>query len=316
MTLEQLSKSTIPYVAYNATIELGSTNSLDLRKKMVIESRILALIKELKGWPGPQLSSHKSAKQFFHKLAFLSEIGIMHNDPGMPAIIKKILGSLDENGIPCLTMNIAKAFGGTGKDIHAWALCDAPNTLYALVRMGVKNNQLDGAVEALAGKISANGFGCIVSKTLGHWRGPGKREDPCPYATLIMLRLLILFGRQYEKEIKICADCLLDLWEHSEEKHPYIFYMGNDFRKLKLPFIWYDILHVVEVLSRSKSLRKDPRLQEMYQIIRSKETENGYMPESVYLPFKDWDFGQKKVASEWMTLKILQIGKRLTGQTR
>ena len=311
VSLEQLSKSTAPHVAYNAALELGLTNSLGLRKKMVTDDRVSALIKELRGWPGPHINSHKSANQFFHKLVFLADIGIEHTDPGIMVIIKKILASLDQDGIPCLTMNIAKAFGGSGKDIHAWALCDAPNTLYALVKMGVQNDKISNGVKLLAEKIKPNGFGCVGSKALGNWRGPGKKDDPCPYATLIMLKLLLLFDKQYQKEIKICAECLLDLWEHSREKHPYIFYMGNNFRKLKLPFIWYDILHVVDVLSRIKSFRKDPRLLEMYKIIKVKETDSGYIPESVYQPFKDWDFGQKKVASEWMTLQVLRIGKRL-----
>jgi len=96
------------------------------------------------------------------------------------------------------------------------------------------------------------------------------------------------------------------------QKHPYIFYMGNDFRKLKVPFIWYDIVHVTNVISQVSVLKKDRRLQEMFSIIKEKETNQGYIPESIYIPWKEWDFGQKKRVSEWLSLCILETEFRLT----
>lgn len=122
---------------------------------------------------------------------------------------------------------------------------------------------------------------------------PGKEADPCPYATLIMLKLL-------------------RLWKTSETEHPYMFYMGTDFRKLKLPFIWYDLLHVVEVLSRIPAVHADPAFTEMLAMVFSPELENGcFVPGSAYQEFKDWDFGQKKVPSEWLGLRVELIRARV-----
>ena len=109
----------------------------------------------------------------------------------------------------------------------------------------------------------------MVSKALGNWRGPGKKSEPCPYATLLMLKLLVEFGETYAPAIQDCAECLLGLWSNSWDKHPYMFSMGTNFRKLKLPFIWYDILHVVHVISKVPKYANDPRLVEMYEIIIS-----------------------------------------------
>ena len=50
----------------------------------------------------------------------------------------------------------------------------------------------------------------------------------------------------------------MDLWQNSREKHPYQFYMGTDFRKVKAPLVWYDILHVADVLCRFKNVRTIP----------------------------------------------------------
>lgn len=275
------------------------------------EPAVVALVEELQEWPGPLISSHKSANQFFHKLNFLADIGMSIENPGIKAITGKILDSIDGNGIPLIPVHAPGTSPGNSGNPKAWALCDAPNILYALKILGVVDERLDNAAHWLAGKSNAVAFGCVVSESLGSWRGPGKKDDPCPYATLIMMKLLLQYGNVFRKEIAACSECLLDLWAFSRTKHPYIFYMGTDFRRLKLPFIWYDILHVVDVLSQVKEARTDPRFLSMIDTIRAKETPEGYVPESVYQTWKGWDFGQKTQPSAWMTFCVRRIEKRL-----
>jgi hypothetical protein len=309
---ERLLNSKYPYIKYNAELLFNNKDIDELKNQMEYDLKIVSLIDELKDWPGPQISSHKSANQFFHKLVFLADIRITNETQVINEIIDKILSTLDDDYVPCLQMLINKAYGGSGEIEKAWALCDAPNTLYAMLKMLVKDKRIDSAVHNLADKIDDFGYGCHVSESLGKWRGPGKKADPCPYATLVMLKLLIIYGKGFDKEIDICSTVLLDLWENSKTKHPYIFYMGNDFQKLKVPFIWYDLMHVVDVLSQVPKNRNDSRLLEMFNVIKKKETNEGYIPESIYMPWKEWDFGQKKIVSDWLTLCALQIENRLT----
>ncbi len=278
------------------------------------DTRLDPLVRELSFWPGPSISSHKSANQFFHKLAFLAESGLKADYPGMDKVIHTILDGLDEDGVP--TMGAAGAAEAGEISIAGWALCDAPTTLYALDLMGVKDTRLDSGLRHLASlPRAAGGYTCSVSSSLGSWRGPGKKSEPCPYATLIMLKLLVRrrpdYPGEFDDSIASCAECLLELWAHSREKHHYIFYMGTDFRKLKLPTIWYDILHVADALSRVGGLGSDARLRDMLAIIESKRQPGGFVPESVYQVWKDWDFGQKKAASPTMTDFI----DRLMGRT-
>ena len=113
------------------------------------------------------------------------------------------------------------------------------------------------------------------------------------------------------KEVQAGTECLLDLWQTSKERHPYMFYMGTDFRKIKAPLIWYDILHVLNVVSPFEWLRKDPRLREMIEIVKSKANNEGkFVPESIWMAWKGWDFGQKKQPSRWLTFLILKMLKR------
>lgn len=312
-SLEPFLDSSLPYVAYGAARELGDPRTAAFKARLYADGRIEGIIEELNDWPGTVLSSHKSARQCFHKLALLADLGVAIDHPGMKAIIGEVLRHRDENGVPFLPMNIGEGHGGTGEPKLAWALCDAPTTLYALVAMGYRDGGIERAVEYLAGRRHGPFWGCVVSEALGAWRGPGKKADPCPYATLIMVKLLLAFDpERHAGLISDGAGELLRLWKNSRTEHPYIFYMGDDFRKLKLPFIWYDVLHAVDVLSRVPAVRTNPAFAEMLGAVLGRELPSGgYVPGSVYQEFKDWDFGQKKVPSEWLGLRVELIRSRL-----
>ncbi|TRO47822.1 hypothetical protein E2P60_02295 [Candidatus Bathyarchaeota archaeon] len=128
-----------------------------------------------------------------------------------------------------------------------------------------------------------------------------------------MLKMLAQFDVwRNSNEAHVGTECLLDLWKRSKKLHPYMFYMGTDFRKIKAPFIWYDILHVLDVLSQFHWTRTDSRLIEMSETVKQKANKEGkYTPESVWRAWKDWDFGQKKQPSRWLTFLVLNIFKRL-----
>ena len=151
------------------------------------------------------------------------------------------------------------------------------------------------------------------SKELGKFRGPGRKDDPCPYATLVMLKLLSQFGEYLDSsQVRIGIDSLCNLWTDSIKSHPYIFYMGNDFRKLKAPLVWYDIIHVLDVISRFDYAQQKSRVKEMLDIVVAKQDDEGkYSPESVWQDWKGWDFGQKSQPSKYLTFLVYRILKRM-----
>jgi hypothetical protein len=299
------------------------------RREMLASPLVKGLLAELAGWPGQPLASHKSASQLFHKLTLAADLGLKASDPGVGAqaasgkgaVVERILAHQSEEGPFQLPTNISAAHGGSGQEQWAWALCDAPLVVYGLVKLGLGSQpQVQTAIQSLAGLVHANGWPCAVSQELGKWRGPGRKDDPCPFATLAMLKLLAaLDAPEYQAAAQIGAETLLSLWQDSLERHPYIFYMGTDFRKLKAPFVWYDLLHVLEVLSQCEWLRGDqktvacdPRLGEMLALLKSKADAQGrFTPESVWTVWKDYDFGQKKAPSRWLTLLAWRIIMRM-----
>ena len=214
-----------------------------------------------------------------------------------------------------LSANIPVHFGGSGKDEWAWALCDAPVIVSSLIQMGMRDDpRVQMAIEYLNGIVRDNGWPCAVSPELGNFRGPGRKDDPCPYATLVMLKVLAHVPELREgKSARIGVETLLSLWEESKENHPYMFFMGTDFRKLKAPLFWYDILHVLDILSHFECARTDKRFRQILQVVESKADDDGrYIPESIWTAWKDWDFSQKKIPSRGLTFFVQRILKRVS----
>ncbi len=317
----ELTRSPEPWTSYNALRHLSGLPDehpevRGARELMLSHPNVAELVESLQVWPGKVISSHKSAWQPYHRLAFTADIGLTVKDECMKDVVEKVMESFSEEGLPELPMPLEGSSRVSTAATLAWAACDAPTTLYALSSMGLSEDAMvRNGFDYLLSLARPNGWGCSVSPKLGGFRGPGKRSDPCPYANLIMLKLISAHkGIIYGSEARSGVECLLGLWERSMEEHPYIFWMGTDFRKLKAPFIWYDILHVAEVLSRFPAAIGDPRFLDVVGTINSKADPCGmFTAESAWLPWKRWDFGQTKLPSSWISLRVRLINRRLAG---
>ena len=308
-----------PWIEYRTRLDLLGQSEHDpqvksARKSLLANAQVQNLLAELSGWPGNVISSHKSAGQPFHKLTFIADLGLKADDTGVDTIVARILKHQSAEGPFQLPMNIPMHYGGTDEDQWAWALCDAPLIVYALIKFGLGHEPpLKVAIEYLAGLVRKNGWPCAVSKELGKFRGPGRKDDPCPFANLAMLKALSEIEEwRNSPACHVGADTLLSLWSESTTRHPYMFFMGTDFRKLKVPFVWYDLMHVLDVLSRFSWLKKDTRLLDMLGILKSKADQQGrFTLESIWTAWKTWEFGQKKEPSGWLTLLAWRIFGRV-----
>jgi hypothetical protein len=305
------------YVRYRTMLDLlhlDESNDLviEARSAMLSDPNIRSLTSRVKE-PWRPLNSHRSASHPIHVLEFLSDMGLKADDLDIRTAIDRLMANISEEGQFRVPMVIPKHFGGSGVEEMAWVICDAPMVVSSLARMGLDQDpRVLQAAKMIASLSSEKGWLCKGSKEIGKFRGPGKKDDPCPYATLISLRALSEFPDLASGDaVKFGAECLLDLWENSREKHPYQFYMGTDFRKVKAPLVWYDILHVADVLSLFKGVKDDPRYIDMILVLSSKVDSQGRaIPESVWQDYKDWEFGQKKVPSRWATFLYLRVLSR------
>ena len=302
--------------AVKLKIQKESNESLsDMRMQVLFEPKIKGYLNDIANYHSILVRNHKDPELPIHKLLFLLDIGLNSDVPEIQTAVEKIMENKDDNGVYMSLTNIPKHFGGSGEDTFGWCLSDAPLLLFALVKTGVNYEKyIKQGVDYLVGFHADCGFSCTVSKEFGKFKGPGRKDDPCPYASLAMLKLMSAIPEYHGSEIaKRTAMSLLSLWENSLERHPYMFYMGTDFRKLKAPAMWYDIVSVVDVLSRFEAVKSDPRFVEMLMVIKNKQDGNGlFTPEAVFQKFKGWDFGQKKNPSPYLTYLCCRIFERVT----
>jgi hypothetical protein len=294
--------------------ELGSNESEMVLRKESAECSMVRSLVDRTNQPWPTLTGHRSAGHPLHQLVFLSELGLSTEELGLQRCVETLFSTISPEGQFQVPMKISSSFGGPGKMELAWSLCDAPSLAYSLVRLGYGNDPVVvRSIDQMISLSRQNGWPCAVSPVLGKFRGPGRKDDPCPYANLIMLKLIAeLPGPRDGNEARNGVETALQLWAESRERHPYQFYMGTDFRKLKAPFVWYDILHLAEVLSKYPMVRKDPRFEDIISTLTASAGPGGrYSAGSIWTAWTGWDLCQKTEPSRWITFHVRRILHRL-----
>lgn len=309
----------LPWVQYRTRQDLlqepeDSPQVAPARTTMLAHPQVQALLAEAANWPGPVVKRHNDASLLLHKLAFLADLGLRVTDPPLEPIVERILNQRSPEGMFQVVTAISTNFGGSGQDQWLWMLCDTPTIIYSLAKMGLQaDTRVQTAARTLTGLLRDNGWPCAVAPEAGRFRGPGRKDDPCPYATLVSLKALAQCPEWADSQVcRTGAESLLQLWQRRKETKPYLFGMGSDFAKLKAPLIWYDLLHMTDVLTQFEWLRGDSRLREMVEIIRGKaDAEGRFTPESIWMAWKEWDFGQKRIPSPWLTLLAQRVILRM-----
>jgi hypothetical protein len=309
-----------PWTRYRAYLDLldrpaDDTNVVQARGEMLVHPQVQDLIATAASWPGYALKRHNDAKHPLYAFSTLADFGVRYDDPGMHPALDKVLAHQADEGAFQTQVRLYKRFGGLDGEYWTWMACDAPTLAYTLLAMGMEDDsRVQQAVKHLLGQVQENGWRCSVAPELGSFHGPGRRDGPCPIANVYALKVLSLRPEWMKSEAaRRGAEVLLKQWAQEYEKKLYLFGTGTDFRKLKYPFIWYDILHVTDVLSRFSFVHDDPRFQEMVGTITRQADEDGrYTATSMYRAWKGYSFADKKRPSPWLTFLIMRIQKRIS----
>ena len=308
-----------PWTRYRTLIDLLDQPESDAavcaaRAEMLAHPQVRGLIDRAAAWGDAPLKRHNDASHPIYAFSTLADFGLQANDPGMAEGINKALAHQSAEGAFQSVVDIPKAFGGAGEALWTWIVCDAPTMLYTLLAMGLQNDErIQAAVEHLVGLVDEVGWRCKAAPELGKFKGPGRRSDPCPIANVYALKALSLLPEWRDGEAaRRGVGMLLGHWSLRGEKKYFLFGIGTDFKKLKYPFVWYNILHVVDVLSRFPFVHADARFGEMVTTLIEQAGEDGrYTAASMYRAWKGWSFADKKHPSPWLSFLALRIQKRI-----
>jgi len=335
--IDWLLTSDEPWTRLRTRVDLLGQNADDAqvtaeRQAMLADDRIRDLMATAANWPGYALKRHNDARHPLYAISTLADFGLCATDPGMSPIVEEIVARQDGEGAFLTRLRLYKQFGGLDGEYESWMLCDWPTLAYALLAYGLKDDvQVKASIEQLVSLCRRSGWSCAASPMLGNFKGPGRREDPCPVANVYTLKALSLVSEYINSpETRRGSETLLAHWgdfaqaralKESEGAYKprklYLFGVGTDFRKLKYPFVWYDILHVADVLSRFPFVHGDPRFRDLLGTIsdQADEADGGrFTATSMYRAWKGWSFADKKRPSPWLSFLVWRIENRV-GQT-
>jgi hypothetical protein len=316
--IEWLLSSPEPWTRYRARLDLLGLPESDPavqadRAEMLAHPQVQALLAEAATWGEQPFKRHNDAGYPIYKLSTLADFGLCATDAGMAEIIAKVMAHQSAEGAFQSLVNIPKSFGGSGEDAWTWMICDSPTLLYALLAFGLNTDpRVQRAVDHLLSLVDDNGYRCRVDPALGKFRGPGAKADPCPVVNIYALKAMAQIPELHDSPpAHAAAEMLLRHWDAVPGQKYYLFGSGSDFRKLKYPFVWYDLLHAAEVLSRFAWLHADPRFQSLITALAAQATPDGkFTASSMYQSWKGWSFADKKIPSPWLTLLALRVQHR------
>lgn len=324
-TTQWLLSSDEPWTRYRTLVDLLDRPEDDAdvqaaRTEMLNHLQVRGLIDDAATWPGFALKRHNDAKHPIYALSTLADFGVRATDPGMSPVIEAVMAHQSYEGPFQTKLRLYKRFGGIDGERWTWMACDAPTLLYALLSFGLGDDErVKWARDHLVGLVEEKGWRCAAAAELGTFKGPGRRQDPCPIANVYALKALSqVSGLIDSPATRAGAEMLLWHWGPECKRKLFLFGIGTFYRRLKYPFVWYDILHIADVLSRFPFVHRDPRFQEMVRTITDQADGDGhhrregrYTAASMYRAWKGWSFADKKTPSPWLTFLVLRIQKRL-----
>ena len=275
-------------------------------KAALADTRIRSLISRLKSQEGglPALKTRKlsyiSPGNAFWDLFFLADLGFTADELGLQEELEEVFKLQNNDGTFMLQADMKPGY-----------FCITSIMLTSLVKLGYKEDPrilvfIDRITES---KRLDGGWHCALNRQTGK-----KLEDTesCPMDNLNILMLLSCYEKyRNDSSLKLAISLLLGHWNRRKEPwRPYGFGIGSDFMKLKYPAVKYGILRMLDVLSLYPASAETPEFKKMLSAVKDKAVEGKYIPESVSRAYSDFDFGQTKAPSTWLSFLVYRIEKQ------
>jgi hypothetical protein len=204
--------------------------------------------------------------------------------------------------------------------------CLQGNLCWALLEMNYENDRLKTAFEWMARTVTGEGMAAKSEKRAERRYYAGKcgplfacganNNQPCAWGAV---KVMLAFGRLPEERrtpminraIQAGVDFLLKTdpvkaeWPSGYATKP-----SSNWWKFGFPVFYVtDLLQVVEVMV-NLGYAHDPRLANALELVRSKQDNQGRWILEYDYTGKTWvDFGKKKQANKWVTLRALRVLK-------
>jgi hypothetical protein len=203
------------------------------------------------------------------------------------------------------------------EDDHAsnW-FCVSGIFLSGVARAGYREHpRMRACVHYILGAQRSDGWHCGLDHVSG---GKYEGAESCPMDNLNILQLL----GQYEEfrrdsRFNDAINLLLDHWMRRDEKWRLTgFGIGKRYKTIEYPAVKYGILRVLDVVSLFPYAAGREGFRDMLEFVGRKSVNGRFLAESAREAYADFDFGQTREPSRWLTFLIERVKKRAWGQTQ
>ncbi len=296
----------------------------DARAAMLADPATQALLERLPDWEvAAELGGHQSPAFVPNLLGLLADMGVAAGDDER---VERVLDAMLRHQLA--DGRFASIAKSRVTPVAAWAslLCDTHAITEVLQRLGRgADPRVARALQTTIGDLAATAQGrswpCLPDEVRG-FRGPGRKGDFCPQATLEALRAWSYVPPdERPAEVHDAARVSLRAWRARADEQPYMFGHGYRFKIVKWPTTWYDVHGVLDTLGRYPALWRgagaDPAdrraLAELVAclVAYNMAPAGTVTPQSCYRGFEEYSFGQKKRPSPFATARLHQVLRRL-----
>ncbi len=137
-TIDWLCNSELPRVNFKARVLFNRKHD---RRDLYRDSLLKKLVSSLEDWDAEVLKQHNKPDLGMHRLCLLADSGVRAADEEIKPVVSRILKTFGDDNLPRINILIPKVFRGSGEVEKTWIICDYPQILYSLLKMGVKNDQ-------------------------------------------------------------------------------------------------------------------------------------------------------------------------------
>ena len=298
-------------------LELSITDSevINAKNDLLNDKLVIDLANETKDWLTIAATRNNDPKISYFKLKMLADFGIKHTELDLIQTVNKankhiIDGMFGVRGEIPERPKKGEKFEKPDLTADVWHVspCNSPAITSSLIELGVKNEQIDKAIDELKNRwIDKKGWFCHFFFVKSQFK---KLQIGCPIAGLMALDV---FSKIPElKESKYSKNAFEPIKFHKNfGKTLYYFGRSKKFWTLKYPFVWYNALYLADVLTRFDFLKKEPVVKELIDWIIAYQIDDGkFKPTSVFMNYKGWDFSNKKEPSPWITFLCSRILKQ------
>ncbi|PKQ16570.1 MAG: hypothetical protein CVT67_04015 [Actinobacteria bacterium HGW-Actinobacteria-7] len=290
--------------------------------QVIADERVQSLLGALPRWGEDDFPGHHSPLFLPNRLNLLADMGVGAGDEQrVEALLEQMLAHQDRHGH---FQSLGKA---PGRPKPEWGslLCDTHAIADVLLRFGRRgDDRLSRALERMRTELATTSQGdawqCVPdARTL--FRGPGRKADVCPQVTLEALRAFSQLPEEREPWLLNAARTPLEVWRRRAEERPYQFGHGYQFKSVKWPNFWYDVLWVVETVGRFPELWRAPSAHAEDRqavaelaacLIAYNLDEHGrVVPRRAYKGFESFSFGLKRDPSPFATARVLAALSRV-----